>query len=182
MQQQSNNEMVLYQGTGKVIGLSIGALIFVLLGVLFVVGGLSEEKTHYLLVSIGVVSVVLFGLCLAYFVYRLFNRKPSIIVNEEGLLDNSSYIGGGFLRWEEIKDIVLYDFMGQRFIGIQLFDEEQFVNRQSAFKKGLMRLNSGMVQAPINIAQSGLKMPLDQLYGLIYKQWRRSTKQEELSV
>ncbi|MEY9096432.1 STM3941 family protein [Paenibacillus sp. RC84] len=167
------NDLIIYPSTKKTIGLALAALVFVVLGVVFIGAGQSEEERSLGLVGIGGVSVVFFGACLVYLVYRLFNRKPSLIVNDEGIVDHSSAIGGGELRWADIEEIMLYDYMGQRFIGIRLHDTETYLARQSGFKKALMKANQGLVQATVNITQTAVKMPLEELYELMMEKWER---------
>lgn len=167
------NDLVIYPSTTKTIGLVLAALVFVVLGVVFIGVGQTGEEGSPGLVVIGGISVVFFGACLVYLVYRLFNRKPSLIVNDEGIVDHSSAIGGGELKWADIEEIMLYDYMGQRFIGIRLHDTETFLARQSGLKKTLMKANQGLVQATVNITQVAVKMPLEDLYVLMMEKWER---------
>lgn len=170
-EQSFAHEHVEYPGAKKLIGLAFGALVFVALGVLFIVLGQSEEEPPIMVIIIGYISVGFFGLCLVYCLYRLVNKKPSIIINQNGIMDNSSYIGGGQLQWSDIADVVLYEFMGQKFIGLKLHDTERFMARQSGMKKAFIRMNRRMLDMPVNIPQSGVRMPLDKLYVLIKETW-----------
>lgn len=171
IQQSFTKEHVEYPSAKKLIGLAFASMVFVAVGILLIVVGQSEEETPIIMVIIGFISAGFFGLCLIYCLYRLMNKKASIIINGDGILDNSSYIGGGLLKWSDIQDVVLYEFMGQRFIGLKLHDTERFMAQQSGMKKALIRMNKRMINMPVNIPQSGVRMPLDQLYVLIRETW-----------
>jgi hypothetical protein len=45
-------------------------------------------------------------------IYRILVRKPSIIVDSEGIIDQCSLIAGGLglIGWDEIKNIALYAY------------------------------------------------------------------------
>jgi len=94
-----------------------------------------------------------------------------VIINEEGILDNSSYIAGGLIRWDDIHNIELYQLAGQKMIGIQLKDPDSYLESQQGLKRQLIKINQGMVQAPVNIAQSALRMPLVQIYEEMHIRW-----------
>ncbi|WJH36976.1 hypothetical protein N6H14_15600 [Paenibacillus sp. CC-CFT747] len=91
-------------------------------------------------------------------------------------MDNSSAIGGGELKWTEIREIVPYEFMGQPFIGLKLHDTERYLASRTGFQRLLMKANRGMVDAPINIAQNTLRQPLEEIYGIMADKWERANR------
>ncbi len=125
---------------------------------------------------IGVICMLFFGICLIYFILKLFDRAPGLILNEEGIVDNSSYIAGGLIRWKDIHNIELYQLAGQKMIGIQLKDPDSYLRSQKGIKRRLISINQGMVQAPVNIAQSALRMPLEQIYEEMFHRWHWQQK------
>ncbi|WJH36975.1 hypothetical protein N6H14_15595 [Paenibacillus sp. CC-CFT747] len=54
-------EIVIYPKTGKLVGLSVLSLVFVVLGAVFILAGLAEDETSIVLVVIGAVSVLFLG-------------------------------------------------------------------------------------------------------------------------
>ena len=170
----SNEDIVIYPKLGKLLVLSA---VFVLIGLALTYFGLMGEDNEPFIVIIDVLCTVIFGLCLVYYVARIKNKKPSLIVNDEGITDQSSYIEAGVIRWEEVKNIEIYSLMNQRMIGIKLYHPEEFMSKQRGFKKMLMRANQGMVDTPINIAESGLPMSLDKVYLIMLKKWKQSRRE-----
>ncbi|UVI30804.1 STM3941 family protein [Paenibacillus spongiae] len=171
-----DEELVVYPSPRKLLGLCAASIIFVLIGGGMIAISLSEEDSSVPILVIGLISILFFGLCLIYVLYRLLNKKPSIVLDDQGIMDDSSYIGGGLLRWDQIEEIMLYDFMGQRFIGLKLVDTQAFLTQQSGLKKVLIKLNRGMVKAPVNISQQGVTMPLGELYVQMMERWERSAQ------
>ncbi|MFC7679632.1 STM3941 family protein [Paenibacillus sp. GCM10028914] len=175
----NNEDIVVYPKLGKLVFFSV---IFVLLGIAITYFGLTEDDGSMAIVAIGVLCTIFFGFGLIYFISRLVNKRPSLIVNDEGITDQSSYIQAGVIKWEDIKEIKLYSMMNQRMIGIILYHPENFMSKQSGFKKLLMRANQGLVDTPINIAESSLPISLDELYMIILNKWELSTREASASL
>lgn len=169
-----NEDIIIYPKMGKLFVLS---LVFVIVSAALVYFGMTEEDISMILVIAGVLGVVIFGMCLLYFASRLKNKQPSLIVNDEGITDQSSYIQAGAIPWHEIEGIELYTMANQRLIGIKLYHPEMFMSQQKGFKKLLMRANQGLVNTPINIAESGLPMSLETLYEIIVYKWEMYVKE-----
>ncbi|NMO96553.1 STM3941 family protein [Paenibacillus lemnae] len=165
----TSEELVIYNKSGKLI---LFALLFVLAGVAMMYSGMSEEESSMIITIIGAVTILFFGLCLIYLIARAVNRKPALIINEEGITDHSSYVEGGLIRWHEIEDVTLYEMMNQRMIGIKLLNPDAFLSQQKGFKKLLMRANKGMVSAEVNISGSAISENLDKVYLIILKRWK----------
>ena len=159
-----------YMGKGKLWLLGFGCMIFIAIG-----GWIFSEYVNgnmmFIYGIVGLVCIILFAACLIYFVRKLFDHSPAVIIDDEGILDNSSYIAGGLIRWDDIHNIELYQLTGQKMIGIQLKDPDSYLESQQGLKRQLIKINQGMVQAPVNIAQSALRMPLVQIYEEMLIRW-----------
>ncbi|WP_426450851.1 STM3941 family protein [Paenibacillus sp. S-38] len=175
--QVREKEIIEYPSTLKLAGLSIGAAIFVAGGAGLFAWGQEEEDLE--LIVVGAAGIIFFGGCLLYLLSRLIRRKPSLVIDDEGIMDHSSYTGGGAIRWEQIRDITVYELMGQRFIGLELHDPGSFLEKQSPFKRVLLRMNRGLVEASVNIPQTGVRMPLDELYAVMTERWNAALRTKE---
>lgn len=127
---------------------------------------------------VGVVCVLFFGIALLFSIALLFKRTPTLQLDEEGIIDNSSLIPGGRIRWEEISEIQLYSFKGQSFIGISLHNPEDYLAGQSVMNQQLMRVNNRLVQVHVNIGRPGISSPLPKLYEEMKRRWMTATMQE----
>jgi hypothetical protein len=162
------NEVVIYPKRLKLLGFAAGSLVFVLLGLYFFAAGMPLP----LVVLTSYLGVPFFGLCFAYAVYRLLVPAPLLVISDEGLYDNASAVGAGMLRWEEIAELVPYEFAKQRFIGVVPVDVGAVIARQPPLKRMMAKMNRGMAGTPFNIPQNMLPMPIEELYLLILKRRR----------
>ncbi|MFI2856688.1 STM3941 family protein [Paenibacillus sp. JSM ZJ436] len=167
----STEDIVIYGKPGKLFIISLG---FVLIGILMMVIGQSEEADAFILIAVGIVSTLVFGLCMLYFLMRLIKPRPALVIDLEGLTDHSSYVNGGRIRWEEIEDIVLYSYMNQHMIGIQLKDAEGYVSSHKGLKRLLIRMNKNMASADVSIMKQSVSENLEKVYLILLKHWKQS--------
>jgi hypothetical protein len=158
-----NKSIEVYPKTSKMILLSFVALIFVVLGILIGVNRVALEINLFLVVITSYIGVPFFGFCFLYIIYRIIKKRPSLIVNSEGITDNSSAISCGFIKWYDIDNLFIYDFMGQKFLGIIPKDYQAFIANITPIKRKLIQINKRMVKAPINITQNTVAVPLEQI-------------------
>ncbi|WP_048600430.1 STM3941 family protein [Rubeoparvulum massiliense] len=159
------SELVIYPSNRKMLGLGLVSLIFCALGAFFL-WGIEEEGSSQLYFNvIGIVVLVFFGLCFIYLLSRLFVKKPAIIIREDGLFENASYVGAGLIPWEEIREVYIYEYMGQKMLGIETKDPDFALKKTklNGFKKLLMKANKGLVKAQISIPQTTISVPLEEL-------------------
>lgn len=154
--QLTPDAFVVYPSRGKLV-------LFALLSAGFVVAGFfiwSNDRNDRF---VAVADWIFFGFALLFFISRLGQRVPALIVNQSGIFDKSSGLSGYFLRWEEIDSIYISQMGRQRFLSIRLKDPEAFLSNFSGFKVKMMRANMKLVGAPLNISASTLPMKLEDL-------------------
>lgn len=149
-----------YPSKGKLVLLTAGSLVFVV-GGSFIIRDASVPLI--LRVVGGYAGIVFFGMCLAYGLYRLMRPVPMLVISQQGLFENASAVGAGWLKWSEIKDVKIYRFMSQRFLGIIPVDLNAVLGRMSAWKRVLMRTNTRLVEAPFNVPEATLPLSLEDL-------------------
>lgn len=140
-----------------------GASAFVALGVSFAVYREEWGVSTVLIAVCTYVGVPFFGLCAIYALYRLIARRPSVVIDEQGITDNASSVAVGLIRWEEIAEVFTYDYMGQQFLGIVPTDAESVLARANPLSRMLSRASHGLIGAPINISSVALPISVDEL-------------------
>ncbi|MEK3887954.1 STM3941 family protein [Bacillus sp. FSL K6-3431] len=167
------NDFIVYPKVRRIVMLGLASFLFLLLGILFYILSSGDPGTGGLLLKIiGVITGVIFGLCLIYYINVLIKRKPALIVSNEGIFDQSSFIGAGLVKWEEIEDIDFIYFSGQLFLGIKTQDPNLIVNRSNGIKRVLNKLNKGLVEAQVNIPVKILSCSMDELVNEIENHWQ----------
>jgi hypothetical protein len=158
----SMDEIVIYPSKFRTFLMAAGALIFVgIILALAIWGEKSEDPSGDLILYW--VGIPFFGLIFIYDCYRLIVPKPAVIINHRGVFDNASAVSAGLVEWGEIDKVFVYEYYGQRFLGVVPSDVKAVLKRQPIFKRLLMYINIHLVKAPINIPQNRLPVKVDEL-------------------
>lgn len=165
----AGGRLVVYPSRAKLVLYALGALAFVIAG-LWLGGFIGDMDLPFGLVVITTyIGVPFFGLCLLYVLYRLVVRKPSLIVSEEGIVDNASATGAGPVGWDEMAEIRPTDVSGKAMLGIVPHDEERILARQNPIKRAIMSINRNMTGFVILIPENALPMSIDELLAAIQR-------------
>ncbi len=134
---------VIYPSRGKLLLLTAGGAMFVVLGFFLLRSTDVEERLA------GIAGIAFFGLCMLYAIWRLLRPTPALIIHSSGILDNASGLSAGFLRWDEISGIFVASIRNQRFLAISLKDADAFLGRQSGLKAKMMKANVRRLALPL---------------------------------
>jgi hypothetical protein len=170
--------VIIANSKSKLIKLTLASIVFVSMG-LFIVWYQPEVSNTFFNnppVKYGAaIASIIFGLLgLIYFLWKLKDAKPGLIIDASGITDNASAVAAGFIPWKDIKDITLTQVMNQSFIMIIVHDPESYIQRQtSAIKRTLMNLNYKHYASPINITANGLSITLPELKAKLDLFWQQ---------
>ena len=59
----------------------------------------------FLKYSVGGLSIVVFGAFIIYPIVKLFDSKPSLIIGQKGIIDNSNAVALGEIPWSDIVNV-----------------------------------------------------------------------------
>lgn len=108
-------------------------------------------------------SVIMGLLGLYFFTKKMFDKKPGLILNEQGIFDNTSAFKFGFIPWSDISEVYERSIQAsfaskQYFVTIGLVNPEKYISREtSVLKRKLLIANSKSYGSPIHISTNGLK-------------------------
>jgi hypothetical protein len=146
----------------------IGSALFITAGVWFVSNPYEFHRAHLLISIVGVVVIIFFGVVALYIVSKLFDTDPGLIIDDDGITDNSSMFAVGFVPWEDVTDINVIEVSGQKIIMIMVTDADGYIRRQpNALARRTASLNYRMYGSPVAISAHGLRSSFDNLYKLI---------------
>lgn len=151
-----------------------GALIMCLLSLLLVfmdlrvseglLGVITQNNVLYIILK------VVFVIGFLFFVYGFFflikrakAQKDILIVDEKGILDNSSALAFGFIPWEDVEKIYIDSVMGNYFIEIVLKNEEYYLQKLKGIKKLLVLSNKNMGHQLVCITLNSTGVSPDEL-------------------
>ena len=156
---------VVYPSRGKLVLMAIGCIALTACAVAEWLQGSLEYRI------VALAAGAFFGLVFLLIIMRLVKPSPALIVNYSGILDNSSALGGYFLRWEEIDSVFIssmtVSMSRQRFLSITVKDTDRFLSQQGTVKAKMMRANIKLVGAPVNISANMLSIRLEELLEVI---------------
>jgi hypothetical protein len=155
----------------KISFLLIGALIFVILGVLF---SLTPDKftttifrNPQIIRIVGIVAVLFFGAAGIYGLRKIFDKSVGLTIDDYGITDNSNASSVGLIDWSDILDIKTEQVMSTRFLLIFVDNPDKYLERVNGFKRKLMQGNMKMYGTPLSITSNTLRYDFDDLQRLI---------------
>ncbi|WP_394539830.1 hypothetical protein PRJ39_04295 [Lysobacter enzymogenes] len=143
------DRLVVANARGRYLALLLGALAFVAIGAFIVLRHPSLEGF-----LIGGASIVFFGGGAVLFAFQLLDRRPRLVLDDEGLTDRT--LGVGTIPWRDIAGAQLRTVRGHAFVCLQLRNPEQWSARLSARQRRLAALNQRMGYAMLNVNLSGV--------------------------
>lgn len=121
-----------------------------------------------------------------FFTKKLFDKKPGLVLSEQGIYDNAGAFKFGLIPWSDISEIhersVEVSLTSkQYFVTIKLVDPDKYISRETnVLKRKLLVANSKSHGSPVNISTNGLKTNHKELLKLVnayfekYKQLDKS--------
>ena len=104
----------------------------------------------------GAFAALLSALCLVLLVREYFIKKFNIIINGEGIIDNSSFASVGMIKWEDIISIKHTTVMSQKLLFVNVKNPKDYINSQNAIKNILLKINLKMYGTPIILSSNSL--------------------------
>lgn len=150
----------------------IGSVVFVTLGFLFVITPTSFISPYChsatkIFIS-GLASILFFGLCGISIARKITVNKPGLIINNNGLIDNSSGVAAGQILWADIDNISIFKIRRQKLIILHVKNPQIYIDKQtSIFKRKAMTINYKICGTPLSITSNGLKISFDELFKTI---------------
>jgi hypothetical protein len=156
----------------------LGALIFVAIGLWFVISPPSIKNSFWgnptKIAIAGYASIIFFGLCSFFLIRKMFDAKIGLIIDNTGITDNSSGLSAGHIPWLDIEKISVIEIHRQKLILIHVKNPHHYIDKQTSFlKRKSMELSNKMYQTPLSITTNGLKISFDKLFAFITKRFEK---------
>ena len=124
----------------------------------------NNDIVYYLIKTFMVFGFLFFGLGILVILRSvLLYRDKMIEIGDDYLVDKSSFVCGGEIRYAEIKSI----YIKGMFLCIKLHDGEKFLKKQNFLKRLLMRTNKKMGYEYITISDNFLDTNLYEIKKLV---------------
>lgn len=171
---ESPDAVQYYAKRGKMLQIALFGLLFMAAGMFLIAIGFGQGEDHSVFTGIiGILSLLLGVAGLGIGLRRLLSLAPALILDKKGLTDRTAAFGTGFVAWTDIRRIEPYTLRGQTFIGIELYEPEAFVRRQSALHRILTKANQGIVSFTVNIGLQGFGSEAETVFRKTEEYWLR---------
>jgi hypothetical protein len=183
----ADDELVIELSKSKVILMILGSFAFVAAGYwLFSMDAaaiVKEIHRNPLFVhSVGIVSMVFFSLTGIIGIRKLFDKKPGLVLNSAGIIDNSSGLAAGFIPWSKITGGEIYEIRRQKMLIIKVRNPEEFIQRGNVLRQAMVRMGSKMSGSPIAITSNTLKIDFPKLLSTFEQYHRKYGQSMKASV
>ncbi len=116
--------------------------------------------------GLGLVSIVFFGICGLFALKKLFDKKPGLVFNNSGIVDNASSVSPGFIPWSEVVGAEIFEIQKQKLLIIKVRTPQEYIARGSSLRQTLNKANYKMVGSPISISANALAIKFSELVSL----------------
>ncbi len=134
------------------------------------IGAVASVYTSHPSTSFGTGMAIIFALIfipIGFEIYRTFHPKPLCVIKREGILDRITFLGVGWIKWNEIKELKIFKSVKINFIGVTLNDNQAFSTKLNLFKKLYLKLNVKLGYPPVSFYPVPLGLTVDELLKLI---------------
>ncbi len=175
-----NNEIKIPLSKKKILLLFFGAVIIVIIGIWFLLEPeqfLSIRRTNETLIqTVGISATIFFGFCAVFAFKKLFDKKYGLIINENGIVDNSNATSVGLIKWTDIVGVRIEEVYSQKFMLIDVKNPEEYIEQKKGKAgKVAMKANYNIYGSPISITSNSLKFDFSELEKIIHKQLEKHT-------
>ena len=130
-------------------------------------------REPWVVYGVGLAAILFFGLCGLYAFVKLFDKKPGLILNSAGIVDNASGVAAGFIPWSEVTGASIYEIQKQKMLIIGVRSPQKYLDRGGALKRAFNKANSKMVGSPVAISSVALKINFAELVSLFERYHRK---------
>ena len=133
----------------------------------FVAAGILLLVLHqYLLVAW--LNIVFFGAGAIVFAMQVVDRRPRIVIDDQGILDRTLKVGR--IEWEDIRAVFLKRSQGQPFLCLELVDPSKYTQRLSPLLRRMVQLNRKLGFTDLSLNLGGTNVDPDYVEDLLRKE------------
>lgn len=141
----------------------IAAVFFVIVGYL---GAVKPEdfvsplfKSPEIIGISGMAGVCFFGLSVIVITWKLFDNKPGLIIDKNGITDNTNATSIGLIEWDDITGIEVQQVVSTKFLILHTNNPDKYIKRaKNYFLRRAMEMNIKTYGSPISVTSNSLKI------------------------
>ena len=142
-------------------------LILVAIGGCFVTAGVLLLATHRSPL-VAWLNIVFFGASAAFFGLQAVDRRPRIVIDDQGVFDRTLKVGR--IEWADIRGVFLKRSQGQAYICLDLREPSKYTQRLSPLLRRMVELNRTLGFTDLSLNLTGTTVSPEQIEELIKKE------------
>jgi len=173
----------------KLVMMFLGAALFVAAGIWFVTNPSAFGRDIFRFMGdtgvaiVGWASTIFFGACAIMIFRKFLDNKSGLVINNEGIMDNSSGVSAGLIAWADITGLTVRQVYNQKFIMVLVENPEVYIERHTnALKRNTVKLNHQMYGSPISISANSLKCSFDELFAILTEKLKKYNEKTSVTL
>lgn len=167
-----NEQIEIPLSKNKMLLTFVGAIVFVGVGLWFLINPPKISNPIFgnptLLFIVGLASILFFGLVAVTILRKFSDKKPGLVINRQGITDNSSGVSAGLIPWTDIQEIKVLQVMNQKFLMFIVSNPQDYLEKvTNPLKRNAMKMNYKTYGSPISISSNALQTNFDDLHKLL---------------
>ena len=159
----------------------IGCLFFIVGGIMTLLDENAMTSLMYrseLFNRIVAVSCILFfGAIFITIPLKFFKNKMGIVINEQGIIDNSNFSSIGLIEWKDVKAIRTVQFQRTKALLVDTNKPKKYIDKaNSSFKKRMLNSNKRVYGTPLYITSLILDIGFSDLERIMKEAYNENQK------
>jgi hypothetical protein len=100
----------------------------------------------------------------AFFLHRVFVRLPAIIISSVGLIDSSSAVGAGLIKWNELSGIGTTRYGFSKYLALDVPKPQPILSRIPIVKRIIVSINITVLNSRFLIHGNAIEGSIDSLF------------------
>lgn len=172
-----NQPIIIPLSKGKLFFGISSSIFFVIMGISILADVDSTSENPMLLRIAGTACVLFFGALGIYGTKKIFDKKPGVMIDEQGITDYSNATSIGLIKWSDITAIRTHKIMATKFLMIDIRNPEAYLEKSnSSMQRKLMQANMKTYGTPISITSNTLNYDFEKLEKLVQEKFSKYNK------
>jgi hypothetical protein len=125
-------------------------------------------RSKYIILVAGLFGALTSGLFLYLLSINLFSSKIGLVINNQGILNNTDYVNIGLIKWTDILEIKIKEFGKGKYLLLNLKNEKTYIeNTGNYFSKLLLYYNRLQYNTIVHINYKFLESSFEELENIL---------------
>lgn len=169
---QQPGDTAIYMNKGKLRKQLVLSLVFVALGIWILLyrpevsnGLFNRPVVKY---GVAILCMLFFGAAVIFFLRKLGDKRPAILLTSEGLVDHSNAVSVGLIPWKDVAGVEQLRVLRQEFLIIKVVNPQDYLAKpMNYFKRASLQYNFRHYGSPLAITANTLRVSLPDLQSMI---------------